>query len=284
LGVAQVDGFDFPGVQETPEALHQVIDVAETAGLPSVSENGQVLSPEGLPHEGREGAAVVESHPCAVSVEYPGDPRIEAVVTVICHGHRFREAFRLIVDTPRPDGVDVSPVIFGLGVNKRISVTLRRGGKQKLRSLRLSQAQGLVGPERPHLQCLDRQPEVVDRARRRGEMQDVVDPALHVYILGHVVLDKRKPLVSEEMGDIVHVARDQVVHADDVMSFFDKKSQRWLPRKPAPPVISVRSTPGARRRSSLPLVVLTRSVISGHLAHAERGPDLSSALYVSETG
>lgn len=54
-------------------------------------------------------------------------------------------------------------------------------------------------------------------------MQDVVDPALHVYILGHVVLDKRKPLVSEEMGDIVHVARDQVVHADDVMSFFDKK-------------------------------------------------------------
>src|SRR5581483_11766875 len=91
------------------------------------------------------------------------------------HRERLGEALRLVVDAAWPDRVDVAPVVLALGVHERIPVDLRGGREEKARALLLREPERLVGAERAHLERRDRQLEVVDRARGRGEVQDGVE-------------------------------------------------------------------------------------------------------------
>ena len=50
-------------------------------------------------------------------------------------------------------------------------------------------------------------------------MEDVVDGAGEVDELGDVVVDELEMFVAGEMGDVVGVARDEVVDGDDAMAF-----------------------------------------------------------------
>ena len=81
--------------------------------------------------------------------------------------------------------------------------------------MRARQAERLVRAERADLQRLDRLAQVVDRAGQRGEVEDRVDLAVDVDVLGDVVLDELEALVAGEVADVARVAGEQVVERDD---------------------------------------------------------------------
>jgi hypothetical protein len=128
------------------------------------------------------------------------------------------KAFGFVVDAARADGVDVAPVGFGLGMDQRVAVAFGRGGEEESGVFGLGEAEGVVGAERADLEGLDGELEIIDGAGRRGEMEDVIDGAGEVDELGDVVVDEVEVLVAGEMGDVVGIAGDEVVHGDDAMA------------------------------------------------------------------
>ena len=97
---------------------------------------------------------------------------------------------------------------------ERIAVDLGRGGDHEPRALGLGQAERFVRAERADLERRNRQLEVVDRAGRARPVQDHVDRAIHVDVVGDVVLDEHE-VAAGEMRDVREIAGQQVVDADD---------------------------------------------------------------------
>ena len=91
--------------------------------------------------------------------------------TVIRHGDRFGESFRLIVDAARPNWVDVPPVALALRVLEWIAIDFAGRREKEAGVLCFRDAERVVRSQRPDLQRLDRQLEIVDRARRRSKMK-----------------------------------------------------------------------------------------------------------------
>ena len=151
------------------------VDVAERAGLGAVAEHRDRPVLEGLAQEGRDRPAVVGPHPRAVGVEDPDDRRVDALLAVVGHRQRLGVALGLVVDAARADRVDVAPVALGLRVHLGVAVDLARGGDQEAGAVLLGQAERVVGAVRADLQRVQRQPQVVDRRGRRGEVVDEVD-------------------------------------------------------------------------------------------------------------
>ena len=138
------------------EAADRVLDIAEAAGLGAVAEDGERLALEGLPQEGRDGAAVVRAHARPVRVEDPGDAGVEALLALICHRQRLGVALRLVVDPARADRVHVAPVGLGLGMDLRVAVHLARRGEQEAGPLELRQAEHVMRPVRADLERVQR--------------------------------------------------------------------------------------------------------------------------------
>ena len=63
----------------------------------------------------------------------------------------------------------------------------------------------------------ERHPEVVVRARERGEVEDEVDRLVDEDRLGHVVRDEAERVVLDVL-DVRERAADEVVHADDPLA------------------------------------------------------------------
>jgi len=55
-----------------------------------------------------------------------------AVVAVVRHGHGFGKTLGFIVNATRPNGIDVSPVFFGLGSNFGVAVAFAGGSRKNL--------------------------------------------------------------------------------------------------------------------------------------------------------
>ena len=166
-----------------------------------------------LRHERRNGAAVAQPHARAVGVEDADDLRVDAVGPVVGERDRLGESLRLVVHAARPDRVDVAPVGLALRMLERIAVDLGRRGEHERAPFGLGQPERIVRAERSDLERLDRQLEVVDRARRTGPVQHVVDRAVDVDVARDVVADELKVAVAE-VGDVGHVAGEEVVDAD----------------------------------------------------------------------
>ena len=79
-----------------------------------------------------------------------------------------------------------------------------------------------MGAQGPHLEGLYGNAQVVDGARRRGKVQDVIQLPRYVHKSAHIVMVELKLRELKQMGQVVHVACDQVVHADDMVAFLDK--------------------------------------------------------------
>ena len=175
---------------------------------------------ERLPDERRHDAAVAQPHPRAVGVEDADDLRVHAVIAVVGHRHRFGETLRLIVNAARSDRVHVAPVIFLLRMDERIAVAFRSRGQEERRLLGFGEAERVVRAERADFQRRDRQLEIIDRAGRRGEMEDVIDfSSGRKMIVRDVVLDEGEILVAGEVLDVLEVAGDEIVDRDDAMTF-----------------------------------------------------------------
>ena len=195
------------------QAADQVVDVAEAPRLGAVAEDGDRLALHRLAHEGRDRAAVVGAHPRPVGVEDADDRGVDALLAVIGHRQRLRVALRLVVDTAGPDRVDVAPVGLRLRMHLRITVDLARRGEQEARALELRQPERVMGAVRADLQGLQRQPQIVDRARRARQVIDEIHRLLDPDRLGQIVRDERE-LVLPHVLDVRQRARLQVVDTD----------------------------------------------------------------------
>jgi hypothetical protein len=60
-------------------------------------------------------------------------------------------------------------------MHERIAVAFARRREQERRAFRLREAKRVVRAERIDLQRRDREIEVIDRARRRGEVEEVIE-------------------------------------------------------------------------------------------------------------
>ena len=100
---------------------------------------------------------------------------VDALLAVVGHRQRLGVALRLVVDAARADRVDVAPVVLGLRVDLGVAVDLAGRGEQEAGALELGHAEHVVGAVGADLERVQRQPQVVDRARRRGEVVDEVD-------------------------------------------------------------------------------------------------------------
>ncbi len=137
------------------------------------------------------------------------------MLAVVGHRHRLGEALRLVVHTARSDRIDVSPVGLGLRVDLGVSVHLAGRGEHGAGALRAGQTHGLVRAQRAHLERLDRPAEVVGRRRRRGKMEDEIDLARYVQVVGDVVLDEPERTAVEQVRHVVGRTGDEVVDARD---------------------------------------------------------------------
>ena len=84
------------------------------------------------------------------------------------------------------------------------------------------QSQGLVRAQRADLEDVDAQPFEVGRASWAGEVQDEVERAIYVDVVGDIVLNKLESRMAEQMGDVLGPTREEVVHADDFAAFFQQ--------------------------------------------------------------
>ena len=175
LGIADVDGEMLAGVGEAEDAVDEVVDVTERAGLPTVAEHRDGLAGERLAHEGGDRTAVVGAHARAVGVEDAHDRGVDALLAVVGHGEGLGVALGLVVDAARADRVDVAPVALGLRVDVRVAVDLARRGEQEARAVRLGQPEHVVRAVGADLERVQRQAQVVDRARRAGEVEHAID-------------------------------------------------------------------------------------------------------------
>src|SRR6185436_1852533 len=79
--------------------------------------------------------------------------------------------------------------------------------------------EGVVGAEGADLQGLDRQLQIVDRARRRGEVEHGIDRSFDLERLGDVVVQEVEARSPAQMRDVLRPPGDQVVDADDPVPF-----------------------------------------------------------------
>ena len=189
-GLPMFTGRCSPLLASAIEAADQIVDVAEASRLRAVAEHGQRLVRERLANEGRNRAPVVRAHARPVGVEDPDDARVDALLAVVGHRQRLGVALRLVVDAARADRVHVPPVGLRLRVDQRVAVDLARRGEQEPRALPLREAERVVRAVRADLQRLQRQPQVVDRARGAREVVDEVDRALDLEMRRDVVVEK----------------------------------------------------------------------------------------------
>src|SRR5215813_11938594 len=168
--IADVDRLVELRVHQPTYAFDQVVNVLEAARLAPFAENRQRLAAQSLIDKCRDDAAVVDAVSLAIGVEYTNDAHINFMHAVVSHRHGFGEAFRLVVYASRANWVDVAPVIFLLRMHERVAVNFRSRGEEELRALGLRKTQRIVRAQRPDLQRLNRQLQVINRAGRAGEM------------------------------------------------------------------------------------------------------------------
>ena len=140
---------------------------------------------------------------------------------MIRHRHRLGVPLRLVVDPTRADRVDVAPVALGLRVDERVAVHLRGRREQEAGTLGLRQPERVMRPVCADLQRVQRQPRVVDRARRRGHVVDEVERLVDLVVARDVDHHEREVVIADVL-DVVERARLEVVQADDAMAFLEQ--------------------------------------------------------------
>ena len=158
----------------------------------------------------------------AVRVEDPHDRRVDALLPVVRHRQRLRVALRLVVDPARADRVHVAPVGLGLRVDLRIAVHLARRGEQEPGPVHLRQSERVVRPVRADLERLQREPQVVDRARGAREVVDEVEGLGELHVVREVLRQKGEG-VAPQVLDVRQGPRLEVVEADDAVTLREQR-------------------------------------------------------------
>lgn len=221
-GVAEVDGEAFVAEAEADEAIDEVGDVAEAAGLFAGAEDGNGLAAEGLAEEGGDDAAVVEFHAGAEGVEDAGDGGGEVVGAMEGHGEGFGVAFGFVVAGAGTDGVDVAPIGFALGVFEGVAVTFRGGGEEEAGVPEAGGVEELEGAFAAGAEGFDGVREIVAGAGRGGEVHDDISGVEGGEGLGDVVVDEAELGVGEEVVEVGGTPGEEVVETGDGVVLVEK--------------------------------------------------------------
>src|ERR671921_2290769 len=97
--------------------------------------------------------------------------------------------------------------------------------------MRLRQTERVMRPVRADLQRVQRQPQVVDRGRRRGEVVDEVDVLVDEVRRDDVALPEDE-LGHADVLDVVQRPRLEVVDADDAVATAQELVAQMRPQEP----------------------------------------------------
>ncbi len=213
-GFADVDGEMLFGARETDDAVDEIGDVAEAAGLGAVAVDGEGLAFEGLDEEVGDDAAVVGLETGAIGVEDADKVGVDAVVAVIGHDGSLGETLGFIVDGAQADGIDVAPVGFDLWVDFGVAVALGCRGVEVAGVVFAGEVEGVESAGGTDEESLGAEAGVVCGAGGRGEVEDEVYFA-GVEWAGDVVLEEAEAALAFEMPEIGEFACAEVVDPDD---------------------------------------------------------------------
>src|SRR5882762_5497024 len=212
--VPQVDGESIALVLQGHQSGDKVVDVAEAAGLGPVAEDGEVFAAKGLRDEGGDHPAVIGAHSRAIGVEDARDADGKAMHPRVRGDQRLREPLGLVVARAGTDRVDVAEVLLALGVLQRIPVHLRRAGVDQRGAGFSGEIQRLAGAHGPDVQRLERQPRIVDRRRRRGQVEHRFRPAVDWNGPADVVLQELVAGIAAVAVGVVAAASEKAVDRD----------------------------------------------------------------------
>jgi hypothetical protein len=163
----------------------------------------------------RDYAAVIRMHAGTVRIEDTNNFYFQFVLAMIIEAQGFPAAFSLVITTPGTDWIDSAAIVFHIAVFFRITINFGRGRLQKSGLASLRQAEHVDCAMHARLGGLNQVELVVNRARRTGQVIDLVD--LHIQRKGYVVGQQLEARVTPEMRDIVLGPGKKVVDAHYVV-------------------------------------------------------------------
>ncbi len=205
---------------EAHDALDQIVDVAERAGLVALAVDRDRLAGQRLHDEVRHHAPVLRVHPGAVGVEDARHLDADLVLAQVVEEERLGAALALVVAGARADGVRAATVLLDLRVHLGIAVDLAGGGLEDLRAGPLGQAQHVDGAVDAGLGRRHRIVLVVNRRGRAGHVVDVVH--LDVERERDVVPQDLEHRVVHQVHDVRLAPREIVVGADHVVTVVEE--------------------------------------------------------------
>src|SRR5450759_3124124 len=136
-------------------------------------------------------------HARTISIKDPRHLNAEIVLAPIVEKESLGATFAFIVAGARPNWIDVAPIVFGLRVNDRVTVDLRRGGLQNLCLYALGQPEHVDGSVYAGLGHLHGIELVVDWRGGAGEIINLVD--FNIEREAHLVAQKLKERIGQKL-------------------------------------------------------------------------------------
>lgn len=203
-------------VHHPQEAVDEIIDVAERASLLTVPVDGDRLTLQGLDDEVRDNPTIIGVHARPIGIEDPHDLNVEIMLAVIVEEQGLRAALAFIIARARSDGVNVPPVALWLRMDRWVAIDFGGRGLHDPRLYPFGEAQHVDRPDNADLGRLNRVELVVDRARRTGEIIDLVD--LDIEWKANVVPHELEARMASEVIKIALVPSKQVIDAKDFIA------------------------------------------------------------------
>src|SRR5690606_10926567 len=100
----------------------------------SIAKDGEIFPSQGLTDKRGQYPPVVKPHPGPIRIEDTHNAGFETMEGVIGHRNGLLEALRLVVYSPRANGIHITPVFFGLRADRGIPVYLGGGSHQDPRA------------------------------------------------------------------------------------------------------------------------------------------------------
>jgi len=223
--IPQIDGPAIVAlVQHQPdEAFHQIVDIAEGAGLIPAAIDGDVVARQGLGDRVGDHAPVVGAHARTISVEDARHARVATLGSEIIKRQRLGGAFAFIVAGAWTGGIHVAPIALLLGMHLWIAIDLAGGGEQETRRVSLSQGEKMMRAHDAGHQRVFRIGLVVWRRRGASEIEDIRQPASgsrqpRRRRVGDVRLDEVEARFAFEVPQILIAAGDEIIEPEHAPS------------------------------------------------------------------
>ena len=126
--VANVNRGVIVAQRQPVNTIDQIGDITETSCLTTIAKYGYWIPLQRLANKCGYNPTVIQAHTWSIGVKDSNDFRIQRVVPVVGHGHRLSEAFRLVVDSSRPDRVYIAPVVSQIELLKRATLCVTHAG------------------------------------------------------------------------------------------------------------------------------------------------------------